>query len=142
MRTPAGRLLAMAIAIGAFAGSAGAGQVFVDVGSPPNKFSAQTAGTVNQGDFVIWTWVANAHTVTSGPPGMANGIFDSDPTGITTHNSGSVFAWQTDRQGSIPYFCQLHWAFGMTASVVVPGPPPLATADFRITEVRFDNAGS
>src|SRR6267142_2096211 len=101
MRTPAGRLLAMAIAIGAFAGSAGAGQVFVDVLN--NRFSQQSAGTVNQGDFVIWTWVGSGHTVTSGTTGSiaGDGIFNSDPAG-GTHSAGTVFAWQTDRPGSIP----------------------------------------
>ena len=142
MRTSPGRWLAATLAVAALAGSGHAGQVFVTVGSPVNRFTPGQAAVVNQGDFIIWTWVGSGHTVTSGAAPTPSNIFDSDPGGTSSHNSGTVFAWQTDRSGSIPYFCRLHWAFGMTGSIVVPGSPLPAIADFRITEVRFDNVGS
>ena len=140
MRTPLGRLLASALLTIALAGSTDAGQVFVTVGSPVNKFTPGIAGTTTRGDFVIWTWVASGHTVTSGTSGTPNGIFDSDPGG-GTHLSGTVFAWRTDRSGSMPYFCRPHWALGMTGNIVTDYPGTLF-ADFRITEVRFDGVGS
>jgi plastocyanin len=151
MPTPAGRLLTIAIAlatlaIAVLAGGAGAGQVFVAVGVLPNqnRFLPTPAGMNAQGDFVIWTWVTNSHTVTSGPLGSPNGIFDSDPGGTTTHGAGSVFAWRTDRTGNIPYFSRptADLASQMKGTIVVPDALPPAMADFRITEVRFDNVGS
>ena len=120
-----------------------AGQVFVSVGCPAFSFSPKAASVLGHGDFVIWTWVASSHTVTSGTSGSVagDGIFNSDPGGLT-HGIGTVFAWKTDREGSISYYCRLDFVtHNMKGSISVPGPGN-PVADFRITEVRFDGVGS
>ena len=143
MRSPAIHFLAAAVTLVALAQNASAGEIFVNVGSPIYSFVPQSAEVLNQGDFVIWTWFSSVHTVTSGTSGNAagNGIFNSDPAG-GTHGTGAVFAWKTDREGSIPYYSRPDFVVhNMKGSIVVPGVnPPIA--DFRITEVRFDGVGS
>src|SRR6266850_7054129 len=125
MRTPSGRWLAAALAIATLAGSGHAAQVFVDVQNyrfnPPSPGTAPTLG-----DFVIWTWSANGHTVTSGTTGSiaGDGSFNSDPLGAT-HGVGTVFAWKTDRSGAISYYCRAHFfTMNMKSTIVVPGPLP------------------
>lgn len=74
---------------------------------------APSSLTITVGDTV--TWVNNGqmpHTVTSGPEGSPNGIF----------NSGDITAGGTYRRvftsaGSFPYYCVYH--AGMTGSVTV-----------------------
>ena len=143
MRTPARSFVAAAATLVALAQGASAGQVFVSVGSPPHRFTQPQTGVHSQGDFVIWTWVSNQHTVTSGALGgiAGNGIFNSDPAG-GAHDAGAVFAWKTDRDGVISYYCRQDFvAYSMKGSLIVPSANPLI-ADFRITEVRFDGLGS
>ena len=143
MRTRAMRLVVAVAALVALAQNVTAGQVFVSVGSPGFSFSPKAASVLGHGDFVIWTWVASSHTVTSGTSGSVagDGIFNSDPGGLT-HGIGTVFAWKTDREGSIPYYCRLDFVtHNMKGSISVPGPGN-PVADFRITEVRFDGVGS
>lgn len=112
-----------------------AGQLFVDVGSPVNRYNPANTGVVSVGDFVIWTWAASGHTVTSGSSGTVagDGTFNSDPGG-TTRPFGTVYAWKTN--GAHSYYCQPHFPFGMTGAIFTNVAQP--EADLRITEVRFD----
>lgn len=142
MRTRAMRFVVAAATLVALAQDARAGQVFVSVGSPTYSFVPKVAGVVFRGDFVIWTWFSNMHSVTSGASGTPNGVFNSDPGG-GSHGASTVFAWKVDREGSIPYYSQPDFPVhsSMTGSVAVPGQgDPIA--DFRITEVRFDGVDS
>ncbi len=143
MRSPARRLMAAAAIVLALAGRAGAGQVFVSVGSPQFAFAPTNAGVAGVGDFVIWTWFSNAHTVTSGTTGSTAGDlnFNSNPLG-GSFNTGTVFAWKTSGGGVFPYYSRPDFVTRMMkGSIVVPDATPVV-ADFRITEVRFDGAGS
>jgi plastocyanin len=73
--------------------------------------------TINPGDQVRWT-VNGSHTITSGTGPTdpnAGDRFDE------TVNTGSVITATFNDLGSIPYFCQLHFAMGMTGTInVVP----------------------
>ncbi len=131
---------ALAVARGAVAG-----QAFVLVDSDffqDTRSLTATTNTLNEGDVVIWRWVQSGHTVTSGTTGSAagDGKFNSDPSGTTTHNLGTLFSWKTT-SGTVSYYCRPHFAFGSTGTINV-GVPATQEADFRITEVRFDGAGS
>jgi hypothetical protein len=144
MRTPAGGFAFTLAALVALTGTAAAGEVFVSVGSPPYSFDPKAAEVLYRGDVVIWTWASDQHTVTSGTNGSVagNGIFNSNPAG-GTRNTGTIFAWKTDREGAIQYYSagtdfSLH---NMKGTISVPGAGP-PVADFRINEVRFDGVGS
>jgi hypothetical protein len=129
----------------AFPRAAAAGEVFVSVGSPTTYvFTPKASEVLSHGDFVIWTWASDLHTVTSGTSGSiaGNGLFNSNPAG-GTRNTGTIFAWKTSFEGLAQYYSagtdfSLHTMKG-TISIPGAGPP---VADFRINEVRFDGAGS
>ena len=59
---------------------------------------------VQPGTTVTWTnRDAASHTATSGTPGVADGIWDSDR--LTT-NDGFSFSFESE--GTFPYFCTIH----------------------------------
>ena len=124
---------------------AGAGQVFVLVNSPSTFQNGLVINgdvpALNVGDHVIWRWIGNDHTVTSGNPGNGskNNIFDSSPSG-TTYRIGRFFSWKTTGTGPVSYFSIPDRQAGMKGRVVFP-VPNTTEADLRITEVRFDGQG-
>ena len=81
--------------------------------------------TITAGDVVEWHWSSGIHTVTSGtgPTDPVVGqLFDHalDSTNtVFTHTFGAV--------GDFPYFCRVHFAFGMTGVIRVR--PPTATEE-------------
>jgi plastocyanin len=94
------------------------------------SFSPQTVN-INVGDTVAWQWVSTSipHTVTSGTPGAADGVFCSVPAGTTMNvaNCNSVsyaktapnsFSQTFATAGTFAYFCEVHGAM-MTGTVVV-----------------------
>src|SRR5262245_44179665 len=139
MRRIASVLLTLAATAFAFLRGACAGQVFVEVG-PSTAFFPGTVSTLVPGDHVIWHWAGSGHTVTSGVPstGVKSGRFDSNTLG-GTRSLNTIFSWKTSGTSPASYFCQPHRP-GMQGSVVFP-VALTQEADFRITEVRFDNAG-
>ncbi len=85
--------------------------------------------TIHAGDTVIW---ANTdvmfHTVTSGNPCSANGIFNS-----STMDPDAQFQFTFNSVGSFNYFCVFHCIGGMRGNVLVeeaptPVEPPAPTA--------------
>jgi plastocyanin len=71
------------------------------------------------GDSVVWTnTAAIQHTVTSGTSCTANGEFNSG-----TMNPSQTFVRVFTSEGSFPYFCTFHCAFGMIGSVTVAPTP-------------------
>jgi plastocyanin len=65
------------------------------------------------GDSVLWNNVSpHPHTVTSGPEGSPDGLFDSGNLG-----SGESFRYTFTDAGSFDYFCDYH--SGMTGQVIV-----------------------
>ena len=146
MRRVALVILAAAATCSLLGRAASAGQVFVFVNSPASFQNGLVINgdvpTLNVGDHVIWRWTGNGHTVTAGNTlnGVKSGIFDSSPTNIN-FNLGTFFTWKTTGTGPVTYFCIPHRDFGMVGRVVFPFANT-TEADLRITEVRFDGAGS
>jgi plastocyanin len=71
---------------------------------------------VMKGDTIIWTRSGGNHTVTSGSSYVADGLFDAPLDAIDP-----IFEWVVPNNvpSSIPYFCDPHCTFGMTADIVV-----------------------
>ena len=64
---------------------------------------------VSAGEEITWSNDDSAaHTVTSGSPGAADGIFDS-----SLFTAGDIFSITLDDSGEYPYFCMVHpWMLG------------------------------
>ncbi len=81
--------------------------------------------TIQPGETVSWevTGVL-AHTITSGPPGMPDGLFNS---GLV--KPGDTFTYTFPNAGSYPYYCIPHYMMGMIGHVTVEAatPPPTPT---------------
>jgi plastocyanin len=78
--------------------------------------------TINAGDTVIWTQKdTTTHTVTSGPNGVADGLFDSG-----NMNLNQTFSHTFNSPGTFPYFCVPHRAFQRGTVIVQASanPPP------------------
>lgn len=145
------RVVAWALALAVLGPSiAQGGQVRVNVGAGGQVFSPYVVN-INQGDHVIWVFIAGSHTVTNwtlpGDSTVGNfdgSIFDSDPGG--THfgqNLNTRYTWKSDRTGTLPYTCVPHIQ-EMTGRVIVSPltvPPTIPMANFRITEVQFNIGG-
>lgn len=123
--------------------AAHAGQVRIDVG--PGTLFVPSTVSLNIGDHVVWVWKGvNSHTVASGDgsTGTKSGLFDSDPTDFGT-NQFTRFSWKSTLSGSVPFFCAIHGALGMVGTLTITDGSPInkvAVADFRITEVQYNNA--
>jgi len=86
------------------------------------RFDPQSI-TIHIGETVRWRWDSPGHNVVSGSSGAADGRFCSPndrgcnvaPTSI----SGTTYEHTFTEAGTFPYFCQPHFAFGMTARVIV-----------------------
>ena len=78
-----------------------------------------SALTVADGDTVRWVRVNGTHTVTSGEPCTADGLFNGSLNSTTTEFV-HVF---DDGAGVYPYFCIPHCSMGMTGTITVTAPP-------------------
>ena len=80
---------------------------------------------VAPGDTIIWESIGS-HTVTSGDPCTADGLFNGEISA-----AGDTFTWDVplDASGDIPYFCQPHCDMGMTGVIIVEEPPNPCPAD-------------
>lgn len=77
--------------------------------------------SVLPGDTVQWVRTGGSHTVTSGAPCSANGLF-SGPLNSTSPS----FTWTVPASAAgttVTYFCIPHCGSGMTGSIVVGNPP-------------------
>jgi plastocyanin len=117
---------------------AGQRRVDVGVGGGSIQFGPQTQ-TLNINDHVTWVWVTGGHTVTNGSDPL------SDPNAGTIFDSGFLsggtqsFSWKADRTGSVPFYCDPHFSFGMTGTLQI-SPSGVSVSSFRITEVQYDEA--
>lgn len=126
------------------------GQVRVNVGAPTNRFTPY-AVNINQGDHVVWVWIAGSHTVTNWTsPDDSMGvtidgsIFDSDPGGMHFGQGTTTrYSWKSDRSGALTYLCVPHSDVMLGRVFVSPltTPPTIPVADFRLTEVQFNVPG-
>lgn len=90
--------------------------VFAAVGvSVEDNFFTPANITVPAGTMVVWTDNgSNPHTVTSGTPSAATGLFDSG-----TLSGGGKFNFTFTKAGTYQYFCKFHGNIGMVGSVTV-----------------------
>jgi len=80
---------------------------------------------ISVGDTVQWTWAGNGHSVTSGPPCVADSQYCS-PNDMscfpgTLNNTGFVYTHTFAEPGTYLYHCLAHCSFGMTGVVNVSG---------------------
>ncbi len=86
----------------------------VRVGGTDPSFSPSLL-TIQPGDTVTWTWASSFfHSVTSGKPGIADGLFDSG-----THRSPFTFSYTFPNAGTFDYYCIPHLDMGMTGRIIV-----------------------
>ena len=80
---------------------------------------------IRVGDTVRWEWAADFHTVTSGLPGVPDGLFcspgNTNCTSSPASLAGAIYEHQFGQVGTFPYFCRFHYPLGMTGQIVV-GP--------------------
>lgn len=73
--------------------------------------------TVNPGDTIEWHWASSSHTVTSGTPCTADGLFFDSP--LTS--AAPLFSYVVPDDGTtfIPYFCRPHCGIGMQGTITI-----------------------
>lgn len=70
---------------------------------------------ISEGDTVRWVWSSGSHTVTSGQPCTADGLFD-----VAISSGSPLFEHVFDHGvGDFAYFCRPHCSMGMTGTVSV-----------------------
>jgi len=79
-------------------------------------FFAPEEVVVRSGDTIDWQLAAGNHTVTSGDPCTADGLFDSPLNG-----GNPTFTWTVpaNASGTIAYFCDPHCSTGMVGTIRV-----------------------
>lgn len=99
----------------------------------PNDLTIRPPNNVT-GESVKVVWVNHGsltHTVTSGPPGSPDGLFDVSllsGQNYTLTVNYTIFTAILNRypSGNQPYYCALHYTFGMTANLDVnPNGDPI-----------------
>jgi plastocyanin len=80
---------------------------------------------ISVGDTVRWTWATSGHSVTSGPPCVADSQYcspnDTNCPAGTLSNSGTVYTHTFGEPGVYSYHCAAHCVIGMTGVVNVSG---------------------
>jgi len=110
---------------------------------------------ISVGDTVRWTWATSFHSVTSGPPCVADSQYcspnDMNCVAGTLSNSGTVYTHTFNVSGTYSYHCASHCAIGMTGVVNVSGGctppgwsagPSMPTVLVRAVGVWFQAAGN
>lgn len=134
-------LVLFLLALAAPLSTSRAGEVRINItgNSLSGTFSPRFVN-MNVGDHVIWVWTGGQHTTTSGD--SSSGTADSPnhwdtPILLAAGANTPAFSWQSTVPEVIPFFCQLH-APPMAGHVFVSSG--IAVADFRITEVQYNEA--
>src|SRR6266487_3591479 len=139
----------------AVSGVPSATSTIVDVTVGPGFSFSPSTVNISVGDTVRWTWAGSGHSVTSGPPCVADSQYCS-PNDMscfpgTLNNTGFVYQHTFTRAGSYSYFCIAHCALGMTGIVNVSGGcapsgwsagPDLPTVLVRAVGVWFPADGN
>lgn len=76
--------------------------------------------TIAPGDTVEWVWGGGIHTVTSGTPCTADGLFD-----LPLDGTAPTVSFTFNSAGTFDYFCIPHCTLGMTGVINVSGPAPV-----------------
>jgi plastocyanin len=109
---------------------------------------------ISVGDTVRWTWAGSGHSVTSGPPCVADSQYCSPDdmncaAGILS-NVGTVYQHTFAVSGTYSYHCAAHCVIGMTGVVNVSGGcapsgwsagPDLPSIGVRLAGVYFQANG-
>lgn len=128
----------------------------VDVAVGPNfgfNFDPSTVN-ISVGDTVRWTWGSSGHSVTSGPPCVADSQYcspdDMNCASFILNNQGFVYTHTFSRAGTYSYHCSVHCVLGMTGTVNVSGGcapsgwsagPDLPSVGVRLVGVYFQANG-
>jgi plastocyanin len=117
------------------------GPSFTDTFSP-------SVVNINAGDQIIWTWQGTFHSTTSGtlsgtPPTatpVPNGIWDSGVATSLPHSFTNSFP----SAGNFPFFCSVHYNFGMTGQVNVAAValPPTVSITNPVNNATFSAPAS
>lgn len=111
-----------------------AGAVTHTVNVGPGFAFVPDESIINQGDTILWDWIAGLHNVESGVDGTHDGNFTSgdpvkDPDATFSLTFDGAFLAANPMPGNVyPYYCIVHWFLGMQASVIV-NPHPCAPFD-------------
>jgi plastocyanin len=110
---------------------------------------------ISVGDTVRWTWATSGHSVTSGPPCVADSQYcspnDTSCFPGSLNNSGFVYTHTFSRAGTYSYHCLAHCVIGMVGTVNVSGGcapsgwsagPSLPTVLVRAVGVWFPADGN
>jgi plastocyanin len=140
-RFPLRLLVVASVAVLVQAALARAGQVFIEVGNPVNRFTPNSVSVLDKGDIVVWHWAASGHSVVSGSTGtgIPDGNFSSNVSG-GTQAANALFSWKYGPNANYSYFCVPHRVVGMTGTITFQGSGA-QVADLRLTEVRYDGVG-
>jgi plastocyanin len=129
----------------------------VDVAVGPNFTFVFDPDTVNipVGTTVRWTWGSSGHSVTSGPPCVADSQYcspdDMNCASFILNNQGFVYTHTFSQAGAYSYHCSAHCVLGMTGTVNVSGGcspsgwsagPDLPTPLVRAVGVYFQADGN
>ena len=97
--------------------------------------------TINQGDRVVWVWLASGHDCVSGngDTGTPDGVFSSGTLQTVSPTLGTAFTFKFASPGTQGFFCEAHWPDMQGTVTIVPSGA--AVSDFRITEVQYTAAG-
>jgi plastocyanin len=124
-------VLGAALLLSAGPATAQAKNVEID-GTARNKWEPANV-TVPVGGTVTFKISGGApHPVKSGSPPTGDNAFDASPCGISKMGSNGASCKVTFKKaGSFPFFCQVHFALGMTGTIAVGsggGSSPSSTA--------------
>ena len=134
----------------AVSGAPSATSTIVDVTVGPDFAFHPSTVNVSTGDTVRWTWAGSGHSVTSGPPCVADSQYcspnDMNCATGTLSNTGTVYMHTFAESGAYSYHCAAHCVLGMTGVVNVSGGcapsgwsagPALPSVGVRLVGVYF-----
>ncbi len=93
---------------------------------------------VEQEDYVRWNWLGGTHTTTSGPPCVADGLWNNNLTSTSTSFTRPFLESPSTR----PFFCMPHCTLGMTGQVIVTDLIGLTVTDLSgATQLAWTGGG-
>ena len=128
----------------------------VDVTVGPGGSFVFDPDTINipVGTTVRWTWGSSGHSVTSGPPCVADSQYcspdDMNCASFILNNQGFIYTHTFSQAGAYSYHCSAHCVLGMTGTVNVSGGcqpsgwsagPDLPSVGVRLVGVYFQANG-
>jgi plastocyanin len=120
------RVLVCVVALALLAGGAGAARAASVEVKVENIVFVPAEVTIFEGDTVVWTWANGTHSTTS-EDCMCGCTCLWDSGVHATGTPAFQFEYTFDTAGDYAYYCQVHVARGMVATVhVLPAPGKVA----------------